>query len=257
MVKEDVNCHAVQLDDKLRYIAEDLGADFFGVADLAPAREFIAAQGGADMANYPRAVCIGIALLHPIVDSLLQRERMAVAIEYRHHAYDIVNFRLDLIASRLGSILQQNGYSALPIPASKRTDDERICAAFSHKLAAHLAGLGWIGKNCLLVTPQAGPRVRLATVLTDAPLKEAAGQDNADGCKDCRKCVEICPVKAFTGRPFRADEPRDLRYDARKCDRYHKELEKVKGVAVCGMCLYACPVGRQKKIHGQKGVGFA
>jgi epoxyqueuosine reductase len=244
------------LEDKLSGNAKDLGADFFAVADLTPAREFIAAQGGGELANYPRAVSIGIALLQPIVDSLPQREKMAVAIEYRHHAYDIVNLRLDFIASRLGSILQQHGYSAIPIPASKRTDDERICAVFSHKLAAHLAGLGWIGKNCLLITPQAGPRVRLATILTDAPL-QAALPDNADGCKDCLECVEICPVKAFTGRPFRADEPRDMRYDARKCDRYHKELEKVKGVAVCGMCLYVCPVGRKEKMHSQKGVGSA
>lgn len=103
--------------------------------------------------------------------------------------------------------LQHQGYRAFPIPASKRAVvDERVAAIFSHKLAAHMAGLGWIGKSCLLITPQAGPCVRWATVLTDAPM-QATGYAMAERCGECRECVEICPQAAFTGRPFREDEP--------------------------------------------------
>jgi epoxyqueuosine reductase len=233
----------MQLDYRLRKLAEESGADFFGVADLSLAKDFIISQGGLDVGGYPKAISIGIALLNPIVDQLPNRAQTATAIEYRHHAYDVVNERLDSIASRLGSVLQKEGYRAYPVPASKRADDERICAIFSHKLAAHLAGLGWIGKSCLLITPTAGPRVRLATVLTDAPLKPA-GQLMKEGCGDCQECVQVCPVEAFTGRPFREDEPREARYDARKCESYHKGLEGKLGVGVCGMCLYVCPHGR-------------
>ena len=94
-----------------------------------------------------------------------------MAMEYKHHAYDTVNDLLDTIALRLSNSLQRQGYRAFPIPASKRAVvDERVAAIFSHKLAAHMAGLGWIGKSCLLITPEAGPRVRWATVLTDAPI---------------------------------------------------------------------------------------
>ena len=122
----------MQLDDRLRNLADELGADFFGVADLSLARDFILSQGGKEIASYPMAVSIGITLLDSIVDQLPNRTDTAVVIEYRHHAYDIVNERLDNIASRLSSILQKEGYRAFPVPASKRADDERICAVFSH-----------------------------------------------------------------------------------------------------------------------------
>jgi epoxyqueuosine reductase QueG len=235
----------MQLDDGIREVAKDLGADFYGVADLAPAHDLILWQGGERLAKYPKAISIGVALLSTIVDGLPERSDRVVAMEYRHHAYDVVNDLLDSIALRLSNCLQGQGYRALPVPASKRAVvDDRIAAAFSHKLAAHLAGLGWIGKSCLLITQQAGPRVRWTTVLTDAPL-EATGQAMAERCGECRKCVEICPQAAFTGRPFREDEPREARYDAAKCERYLKELEQKTGYGVCGLCLYVCPHGRK------------
>lgn len=234
----------MDLDTQTKDLAERLGADFFGVADLSPAHDFILAQGGPMVAGYPRAVSMGIALPHSIVDQLPQRAQRAVALAYRAHAYDVINQRLDLIASQLSSFLQRDGHSTMPIPASSRTDNERICAVFSHKLAAHLAGLGWIGKSCLLVTPQTGPRVRWATVLTDAPL-QTTGEPMDQRCGDCAHCVEICPANAFTGKPFREDEPREVRYDAGKCDRYFAGMrDKDPRVAVCGMCLYVCPHGR-------------
>lgn len=237
----------MQLDEQVRCLAQDLGTDFYGVADLSLAHDFVLNQGGPDAAGYSRAISIGIVLQHDIVDRLPRREERGVAVEYRHHAYDVLNDRLDLIASRLASFLQRQGYRAFPIPASKRVDDERICATFSHKLAAHLAGLGWIGKSCLLITPQEGPRVRWATVLTDSPL-QPTGQPLEEQCGDCQKCVEICPVGAFSGRPFREDETREARYDARKCEKYFKDLEKKSGLGVCGLCLYVCPFGKRERL---------
>lgn len=107
-----------------------------------------------------RAISIGVALIDPIVEGLAERSDRAVAMEYRHHAYDVVNDLLDSISLRLANSLQRQSCRALPIPASKQAVvDSRITAVFSHKLAAHLAGLGWIGKSCLLITPEAGPRV--------------------------------------------------------------------------------------------------
>jgi epoxyqueuosine reductase len=161
----------MDMNHKIKENAEKWGTDFFGIADLSLVHEAILVQGGSVVAGYPRAISVGIALFHTIVDQLPQRANRIVAVSYRHHLYDVINQRLDLLTSQLSSLLQREGYRALPIPAAKRTDDERLCAAFSHKLAAHLAGLGWIGKSCLLVTPEIGPRVRWSTVLTDAPLQ--------------------------------------------------------------------------------------
>ncbi len=231
--------------ERLREFAETMGADFFGVAELSPAREAILAQGGEVIAAFPRSISIGIALPHSVVDQLPRRQERAVAVNYRHHGYDVINQRLDLIVSRLGSLLQRDGHKVMPIPASRRVDEARICGAFSHKMGAHLSGLGWVGKSCLLVTPEVGPRVRWATVLTDAPLS-ATGKSLDERCGECHECVDICPVRAFTGKPFRENEPREVRYEASKCDRYLDALKKKDPeIAVCGMCLYVCPHGRR------------
>ena len=218
--------------------------DFIGVADLAIAQDFVRDQGGDVVAGFPKAVSIGIALPRAIVDQLPNRSQRAVAVNYRSHAYHIINQRLNMIASQVASALQRDGHRALPVPAAERCDDERNSAVFSHKLAAHLAGLGWIGKSCLLVTPQAGPRVRWTSVLTDAPLA-ATGGPTEEQCGDCTECVEICPVHAFTGRPFRPGEPRHLRYDTARCDEYLDERKHEGSMRVCGMCLYVCPHGRR------------
>ncbi len=233
-----------ELDKKIKELALREGADFYGVADLAPARDFIQDQGGAEVASYPRAISMGIRIMDSIVDQLPNRNEKAVAVNYRHHGYNIINKRLDLLASLLSSQIQSEGFRALPLPASERYDDERICAVLSHKLAAHLAGHGWIGKSCLLITPKAGPRVRWITILTDAPLK-ITGSVMDGHCGDCTECVDICPVSAFTGTPFHVNDSREVRYDARKCEKYLEEGEEW---SVCGLCVYVCPHGRKKKI---------
>ena len=235
------------LIQQLRNIASSNGVEYFGMADLSQAHNAILEQGGSFIAGFPFSVSIGIPVLNSIVDLLPHRDERSVKVSYRHHVYDIVNLRLDLAASIISGHLQQSGARAFPIPASKRVDDERICASFSHKLGAHLAGLGWIGKSCLLITPEHRPRVRWATILTDAPL-EPAGQMQKDQCGDCRECIDICPTRAFTGKPFRADEPREARYDAKKYEKYFDFMEQENEIAVCGMCVFVCPYGRKKKM---------
>ena len=134
------------LDSRIQELAATTGADFFGVADLTSAHQAILEQGGAQVAAFPRAVSVGVALFHSIVDQLPQRSDPAVAKSYRHHCYDIVNQRLDHIVSRLSSLLQSEGYSVLPVPASQMVDGERLYGIFSNKMAAHLAGAGNVKK---------------------------------------------------------------------------------------------------------------
>lgn len=230
----------------IKTLAESLGTDYFGIADLSGARDFILMQGGPEIAKYPTGVIMGTVLNNPLVELLPDREKNGGGPLYKHHAYDVVNAVLDQIALRVANALQREGYNAFPVAASRRTDDGRICGPFSHKLAAHRAGLGWIGKSCLLITPDHGPRVRWVTVLTDAPLAPT-GSPMDSRCGNCTECVTHCPVQAFTGRLFDENEPREARFDAAACDRFFNEAENRIGVAVCGMCLWACPFGRVKR----------
>ncbi|HOT03440.1 MAG TPA: 4Fe-4S double cluster binding domain-containing protein [Methanolinea sp.] len=236
---------SLPLDTAIRSLASSMGADFFGVADLGPARDFIFRQGGDRIARYSIAVAIGIRLSDDLVDLLPEQDQEG-AILYRHNCYEVTNQVLDQIAVRLAGVLQREGSHAFPVPASRRTDDGEIRSVFSHKLAAHLAGLGWIGKSCLLVTPDHGPRVRWVSVLTDAPLTPSGSPMNTR-CGDCTACVDICPQHAFTGRMFNPEEPREARFDVAACDRYFAELQQSGGVAVCGLCLYVCPYGKKKE----------
>jgi epoxyqueuosine reductase len=225
-----------------------LGADFAGAADLAPARSAMVGQGGELVAHYPRALSVGVRLMDALVDALPDHCDRVVAMNFRGHAYDVVNMRLDQLASRVASALQEDGYRALPVPASQSVDDQRLCGLFSHKMAAHLAGLGWIGKSCCVITPEAGPRVRWATVLTNAPLSTGTPMERL--CGDCTVCVDACPAAAFTGAPFDPAEPREARFDAFSCRAYQQQTEAQTGYAVCGMCVYSCPHGQRHQELG-------
>nr|WP_319540762.1 4Fe-4S double cluster binding domain-containing protein [uncultured Methanospirillum sp.] len=233
----------MSLDEALRQIAEQAGVNHYGVADLRSAHEAVRNQGGDEIAMYPLAVTVGVDLLHPLVD-LLPEGSETGSIMYRHYVYNVVNSRLDSLISQLAGRIQQEGFAAFPVPASTRTDNEKIAAFFSHKLAAHCAGLGWIGKSCLLITRSAGPRVRWGSILTNAPLVPT-GSPMKERCGSCQECVDACPVHAFTGESFREEDPRETRFDAGKCDRYFASLREQGKEAVCGMCVYACPYGKR------------
>jgi epoxyqueuosine reductase len=228
------------LQSELEHFARDLGIDLFGVADLTSASDHIRLQGGEHLTRFPRAISIGIRLLDTVVDGLHRHEDPAAIFTYRG-LYNSVNINLDMAALMIAKEVQERGFKAYPIPASQTINRARLEGAFSHKLAAHMSGLGWIGKSCLLVTPSHGPRVRLATVLTDAPLK--VGKPLANGCGECRRCVDICPVKAFTGVAFNPSEPRDVRFRAQLCKDYRDRREKLLGEGLCGLCVYVCPYG--------------
>ena len=237
----------VGLTEWIKELALQNGVTYFGVADLSKAKKAILSQGGSEIASFPYSISLGISLINHIVDQLPRRSERSAALNYRYHAYDVINQRLDMVASIVSGFIQHQGYTVLPVPASKRIDDERISASFSHKMGASLSGLGWIGKNCLLITPDSGPRVRWVSILTDAPI-EPTGQLMEEQCGDCSACVDVCPMKAFTGKPFREEEPREVRYDARKCEKYFEKMKEKGKIEVCGMCLYVCPYGMKTGI---------
>jgi epoxyqueuosine reductase len=232
----------------IQAVAGRFEATYLGIADLEPlhVREAVLAQGGDMLRPFTRCISIGIAMFGSIVDMLPRvREDNAVAVAYRHHGYNVLNQRLDLAASCVASAVQAAGWRAMPLPASLRVSDEAIAATFSHKLGARQAGLGWIGKSCMLITPEHGPRVRWVSVLTDARLAPT-GKPVEERCGSCMECVNICPVHAYTGRNFTEDEPREARFDARKCEAYHAIKEQGRPERSCGLCVYACPYGHKK-----------
>jgi epoxyqueuosine reductase QueG len=244
----------------LRDRALALGATYFGVADLAPVREFVTTRGGEFLGDYRFGVSIGVALADGIVDQLYQHVNRDIARTYRHHIYTVVADMLDRMAGAVAFEIEHAGYRALPVPASQPYNEDRMLGLVSHKLSAHLAGHGWIGKNSLLITREHGPRVRWVTVLTDAPLAANAAvapgdsdRRSEDRCKSCAVCVELCPAEAFTGAPFHPAEDVDRRFRRSECRKYLRQRDSAYGAAACGICVYACPQGwsAKRKTDGQ------
>jgi len=229
------------LMEDFRKYARDLGVDLFGVADLTTAKDFIRGQGGEHLAGFNRSLSLGVRLMDDVVDELIHHDSLVAIATYRS-MYITVNSTLDRIAFLVAKKIQETGFRAYPVPATQTLNNGRFEAVFSHKLAANLAGLGWIGKNCLLITPDYGPRIRLATILTDAPLDP--GAPIKGGCERCHRCINICPVKALTGVAFDPSEPRDIRFQASLCDQYTEGRIPAFGDINCGLCMHICPYGR-------------
>ncbi|MFX0212058.1 MAG: 4Fe-4S double cluster binding domain-containing protein, partial [Candidatus Hodarchaeota archaeon] len=159
--------------------------------------------------------------------------------------YRTTNQMLDSIALRTSNFIQSQGYEALQIPASQTLDRKRWRGTISHKMVATQAGVGWIGKNALLITPQYGPRVRLVTVLTDAPL-HTANPIIESRCGECQTCVEFCPPRALLGVNWNVKLQRKHLMQVNLCAKETRRNEKLVGNWICGVCISVCPYGRKQ-----------
>jgi epoxyqueuosine reductase len=233
------------LNNEIRNVLKPHYVDYIGFANLSNYEAELVKSGGNIVKGYQSGISIGLVIPDSIADSLPERADVNVACEYRMHGYEVLNSRLNLVASAVSSFLNAKGHRTLPITAADRTDEENGMPVVSHKMVAHIAGLGWIGKNCLLITPQHGPRIRFVTILTNAPLKT---DDNPleQRCGECNDCADICPVKAIKGRNYEIGESREERFEFIKCQNYFEHLKKTSKYPVCGMCLYVCPHGKRK-----------
>jgi epoxyqueuosine reductase QueG len=158
----------MQLEDTLRKIIEEECEDyFFGVADLTPAKKLLAGQEESLISEYPKAISIGFTMPPTVQSNLLKNDNSKA----NHTDYNELIQRLNIITTRLSNSLQQKGYKSRSIDVTDKLDDQRIFNAFSHQLIANLAGLGWIGNDGSLITPEIDSGVLWGTVLTDAPLK--------------------------------------------------------------------------------------
>jgi epoxyqueuosine reductase len=133
----------------------------------------------------------------------------------------------------------QEGYKATIVPTEGSefgywyAERETLKANLSIKYAAYHAGLGNFGMNHLLITKDLGPRVRMTTIFTDAPL-EKEEKDNLlpfinEKCSSCMKCIEICPAGAIS---------KNGTINRQKCAQYmFNVLEGLR----CGLCVKVFP----------------
>jgi epoxyqueuosine reductase len=217
------------------------GADLVGIADVEPLKELNVDPPDL-LEPFTRAVSIAIRLPMAVFEQIDDRPTPI----YKS-VYQTANLILDELAFRTAMALQKDGYQSLPIPASQVLDRKNWLAAISHKAVARMAGLGWQGKNLLLITPQYGSRVRLATVLTSAPLHVDGPVNNR--CGDCTACQDACPAQAIKGISTETHykNRNEALYFSQCLEKVVEDFAKIPevGVPICGICIKVCPFGRK------------
>ncbi|MFC1913667.1 hypothetical protein ACFLXF_00090 [Chloroflexota bacterium] len=141
--------------------------------------------------------------------------------------------RLTRTAYDVAKASRKLGMKALPLPATGCPYDTRFLeAVFSYKHAAEAAGMGYLGRSSLLVTPDFGPRVRLSCCLTEVPLASTPGAVNKV-CEGCDICIENCPAGALESP--QADESYAINRFA--CSIFGSAS------GGCSECMRLCPSG--------------
>lgn len=195
-------------------------------------------HANSNLLAYPVGVSVAVPVPTQIVAGIREAPTAAYAQAYRD-----LNAQLDAIVLAGEQFLTDRGYRAFALTkaCAGKTKINRYETALPHKTVACLAGLGWIGKSCLLVTPEYGPAVRISTLLTDAPLP-CAKPMLEPRCGTCMQCAKACPGHAIKGVLWQKDSSRDDRLDLDACVSHMTEVSReLEQDLICGACIAACP----------------
>lgn len=157
--------------------------------------------------------------------------------------HKLIRKRLAELARRIEEQLGSNTVSRSREAAVQRAFVDS--APVLEKPLAAKAGLGWVGKNTLILNPSAGSWFFLGVILTSLPLP-VNDRTVADQCGSCRACLNACPTDAF---------PEPYVLDARRCISYltienrgaiPEEFREPMGNRVfgCDDCQIVCPWNR-------------
>ncbi len=180
--------------------------------------------------------------------------------------------RLNHISFEIVRLLSRQGARAISVPpflpVDMSNEAKGMKGEINHKTAGAAAGLGSIGLNRLLITPEFGPFIRLGTIITDM-LLNADDPLEKNPCDQCGLCAEACPAKAIqedgtldygacvlhvlqvglpgvigvAGQFIGADEEKIKKtiYDSSFWDIWQGMVSGV--YYSCSECIAACPVG--------------
>lgn len=207
----------------------DKGADLVGFAELSNIEDV----------DYPYAISVGIKVPQEIVEGIYD----GPTAEY-YQAYTNINRKLDELVREGAAFLQSQNFKAQAQTTDLVVTQPDNRTKLPHKTSALRAGLGWIGKNNLLITPQYGGAVRLSTILTDAPIN-ANSQPFASLCGDCTVCFTVCPAQSIKGNDWKQGMDRDDMIDMRACEAMANQLSGKNfgnpSATICGLCFAKCP----------------
>ena len=161
-------------------------------------------------------------------------------IDYDNDEYLLKEQDVEDMADWLACFLKNKGYTAHSQSEKSNAKSGYIEQAYidpglrqglsilPQKSIARIAGLGFIGKNNLLVTEDYGCAFVMCSVLTNAPVITDNYPVTESGCGTCDACIKACPAKALLGNEWSAEGNREDMVDVSKCS--------------CPLrCMFLCP----------------
>lgn len=258
----------MELTREVKNLARKQGVDAVGIASAE-------SLSGAPEGYRPGDLLLDAKSVVVIIRHLPKAIFASTNLRVLINSSNIIEHKLNGIAHEIANLLEKHGFMALPVQPDIPVDmrgKQAFMGDFSHKHAAEAAGLGEIGNSTLLLTPDYGPRVRIISVITTAPL-EPDKKLEQKVCRHCLTCVRECPVEAISKdgnldkikcvrrcmpygvgslvgflREFVEADNKERRLQLVKDPRlldFHQFLRIGRGIN-CANCLKSCPAGRAK-----------
>ena len=204
--------------DELHVFARSVGADEIGFAPVP--QEWVFQDTAI---RYTQAIVLMMEMDKERMDLAPNRDTAVMV----HETYN----QLGQVSNKIADWLRERGYAAHA--------GHPLGGMALYPPMAQAAGLGWRGVSGLVITPQFGPRVRLAAVFTEIEnLPVYEGDEHAwvlDFCESCQRCIRDCPPGAFYDEPIHHDNGLVTVLDNGKCFPYFLTYHG------CSICIKVCP----------------
>ena len=230
--------------DQLQSFGKALGIDKMTYADLTRHDLFLRAENKEFLlgSGYHRAVCLALRISETACDLVYHQDDQGLMYYFKAHCLNQAGV-LDQAAQQLALYLEDNGFHAFAVPGLGTGYSSGEPGIVSQMAVANVSGMGVMADNGMIVTPEFGPRVRLACIITDCPLPP--GSPMEDCCTHCGKCREACPSAAIAGKHFDPANPSNQYIDRVSCTKYRDKRLAEAGNRFCNLCMAVCPVGKR------------
>jgi len=189
------------LKNKIQRLAKENDIDLVGFSSVERFKYAPPKKRPTDLLEDAKTVIsIGIGIRRGVREANIKAYRglrSAIYI-YMIYGYNILNTLLNQGVLKIVKLLEEKKFIGVPIPASPPADYMKLMGVFSNRHGAVASGLGNFGWQSVLLTPQFGPRLRLASVITNAEIEEdSLFTETLCKGEKCVICAEVCPVKAI------------------------------------------------------------